>query len=144
VTGPVQLHVTAFDDIMRATVGDVVLEADRGVVREGRAALVADGAAVYSALLVESLDMYRVEFATSRYLSFADHVAQRDPTIYVHANDAMGTTPASTPSAVLVARSADIAAAMTPAADPQQRQQLFSQCCPTWGWPSCRSARDSL
>ena len=70
--------------------------------------------------------MYRVEFVTSRYLSFADHVAQRDPTTYVHAADAMGAPPASTPSAVLAARSADIAAAMTPAADPQQRQQLFA------------------
>ncbi|HEY2659536.1 MAG TPA: hypothetical protein VGI79_07425 [Caulobacteraceae bacterium] len=127
VNGPVQLHVTAFDDIVRASVGDVVVEIDRDAVREGRAALVADGEAVFSALLVESLDMYRVEFATSRYLSFADHVAQRDPTIYAHAADAMGVLPASTPSAELAARSADIAAAMTPAADPQQRQQLFAQ-----------------
>jgi len=126
VSGPVQLHVTAFDDTVRASVGDVVVEADRDVVREGRAALVADGPAVFSAVLVESLDMYRVEFVTSRYLSFADHVAQRDPTTYVHPADAMGAPPVSTPSAVLSARSADIAAAMSAAGDPQQRQQLFA------------------
>ncbi len=126
LTGPVQLHVTAFDDMVRATVGDVVVEADRDVVREGRAALVAEGPAVFSAVLVESLDMYRVEFATSRYLSFADHVAARDPITYVHAADAMGAPPVSTPSTVVTARSAEIAAAMSPAADPQQRQQLFT------------------
>ena len=126
ITSPVQLHVTAFDDIVRASVGDVVVEADRDVVREGRAALVAEGAAVFSAVLVESLDMYRVEFATSRYLSFADHVARRDPTTYVHAAHAMGAPPVSTPSAVVTALSADIAAAMSPAGDPQQRQQLFA------------------
>jgi hypothetical protein len=127
LTGSVQLHVTAFDDIVRASVGGVVIEAARDTVREGRAALVADGAAIFSALLVESLDMYRVEFVTSRYLSFADHVSMRDPRVYALAADAMGVVPPSTPSAVLAARAADMAAAMTPAADPQQRQQLFAQ-----------------
>ena len=136
LTGPVQLHVTAFDDTVRATVGDVVVEADRDVVREGRAALVADGAAVFSALLVESLDLYRVEFVTSRYLSFADHVAGRDPVTYAHASDAMGAAPASTPSAVLAAQGAAIAAAMTPAADPQQRQQLFAKVLSDIGLPN--------
>jgi len=126
-TGPAQLHVTAFDDILRASIGDVVLEADRDVVREGRAALVADGAAVFSALLVESLDMYRVEFKASRYLTFADHVAQRDPTVYAHAADAMGAPPASTPAAVIAAQGAGLVAAQTVTADPQQRQQLFAQ-----------------
>lgn len=136
LTGPVQLHVTAFDDTVRATVGDVVVEADRDVVREGRAALVADGAAVFSALLVESLDLYRVEFVTSRYRSFADHVAARDPVTYEHASDAMGAAPASTPWAVLAAQGAAIAATMTPAADPQQRQQLFAQVLSDIGLPN--------
>jgi hypothetical protein len=71
--------------------------------------------------------MYRVEFVTSRYLSFAEHIAQRDTSIYAHTADAMGAAAASTPSAVLAARSAEIAAAMSPAADPQLRQQLFTQ-----------------
>ena len=125
--GPVNLHVTAFDDVVRASVGDVVVEADRDAVREGRAALVADGPAVFSTLLLDSLDLYRVDFATSRYLSFADHVAQRDPTLYAHPSDAMGAVPALTPTAVLATQSAAITSAMTTAADPQQRQQLFSR-----------------
>jgi hypothetical protein len=125
--GPVNLHVTAFDDLVRASVGDVVVEADRDVVREGRAALVADGPAVFSALLLDSLDLYRVDFVTSRYLSFADHVAQRDPTLYAHPSDAMGAVQALTPTAVLAAQSAAITSAMTAAADPQQREQLFSR-----------------
>jgi hypothetical protein len=126
-TGPITLHVTAFDDRLRAAAGDAVLEADRGPVREGRAALVSTGQAVFSGLLVESLDMYGVDFVTSRYLSFADHIASRDPLIHQHEADAMGAPPAATPAAALADHAAEIAAAMTPAADPQQRQQFFSQ-----------------
>ena len=127
LTGPVVLQVTAFDDIIRATVGDVVVEGDRAGVREGRAALISDGAAAFSALLVESLDMYRVEFVTSRYMSFADHVASRDPTVYQHASDAMGAAPSATAASILTAQAAAIAAAMTPDANPQERQQLFDR-----------------
>lgn len=125
--GPITLHVTAFDDRLRAAAGDAVLEADRGPVREGRVALVSTGQAVFSGLLVESLDMYGVDFVTSRYLSFADHIASRDPVIHQHEADAMGAPPAATPAAALADHAAEIAAAMTPAADPQQRQQLFNQ-----------------
>jgi hypothetical protein len=125
--GPITLHVNAFDDRLRAAAGDAVLEADRGPVREGRAALVSTGQAVFSGLLVESLDMYGVDFVTSRYLSFADHIASRDPVIHQHEADAMGAPPSATPAGVLDDHAAEIAAAMTPAADPQQRQQLFSQ-----------------
>ena len=96
--GPITLHVTAFDDRLRAAAGDAVLEADRGPVREGRAALVSTGQAVFSGLLVESLDMYGVDFVTSRYLSFADHIASRDPVIHQHEADAMGAPPAASPS----------------------------------------------
>ena len=127
VAGPVQLHVTAFDDILRASVGDVVVEADRGPVREGRIALVSDSNANFSSVLLDSLDMYAVEFATSRYLSFADHVASRDPVIYEHDSAAMGADAVTTPGHVLSTRSADIAAAMSTTADPQRRQQLFAQ-----------------
>src|SRR5205085_3041327 len=38
--GPLVLEVTAFDDRVRAQVGQVTVEADRGAVREGRVALV--------------------------------------------------------------------------------------------------------
>jgi hypothetical protein len=68
-----------------------------------------------------------VDFVTSRYLSFADHIASRDPVIHQHEADAMGAPPAATPAAALADHAAEIAAAMTPAADPQQRQQLFNQ-----------------
>lgn len=125
-TGPVTLHVVAFDDVLRAAAGDAVLEADRGPVREGRAALVGAGPAVFGTLVVQALDMYAVEFVTSRYLSFADHVAGRDPVVYQHAADAMGAPPAATPATVLATRSVEIAGAMTQEAGPQQRQQLFA------------------
>lgn len=126
-TGPLILHVIAFDDVLRASAGGAVLEADRGPVREGRAALVSNGQAVFSTLTVQSLDLYAVDFVTSRYQSFADHIARRDPVIYQQAADAMGAAPTATPATVLAARSTDIADAMTQAAGPQQRQQLFTQ-----------------
>ena len=39
MNGPALLTVTAFDDVVRASVGDVSVEGTRGAIREGRVAL---------------------------------------------------------------------------------------------------------
>ena len=93
-SGPVVLTVTAFDDRVRAQVGVDVVEADRGAVREGRIALVADGAAVFDRLTVDGVDLYRVPFMTSRYPSFATHIADRVDAVAAHPADGMGAPPA--------------------------------------------------
>ena len=133
--GPVELEVSAFDDRVRAQVGDVVLEGDRGPVREGRVALVTDGAASFDTLLVDGLDLFALGFGTSRYLSFAEHVASRDPAVAVHAPDGMGAPPVRTPAQVLADDAAAIAAAMSASADPQARQELFSKTLSDVGLP---------
>lgn len=83
----VTLIVTVFDDLVRVvakgqrtaadgkvTLAEETLEAPRDFVRNGRIALVSGGAAVFSALRVEGLELYRFRFAASRYRSFAEHV----------------------------------------------------------------------
>jgi hypothetical protein len=133
--GPVELEVTAFDDRVRAQVGNVVVEGDRDRVREGRVALVTDGAASFDTLLVDGIDLFEVAFATSRYLSFTEHIANREPTVAVHAPDGMGAAPARTPAQVLANDSAAIAQAMSESGDPQARQQLFSKILSDVGLP---------
>jgi hypothetical protein len=133
--GPLELEVTAFDDRIRAQVGQVTAEADRGPVREGRVALVSDGAAAFDRLAVDGLDLYRVPFTTSRYLSFADHIAAREPDVAAHPADGMGAAPARTAAEVLTGDSTAIAAAMSPAADPQARQSLFTTILSDLGLP---------
>jgi hypothetical protein len=135
VPGPLELHVTAFDDRLRAQIGDVTVEADRGPIREGRAALVADGPARFDNLLVDSLDMYQVGFHTSRYRSFSEHISMHDDHIADHQPDAMGGPPAATAVEVLSASGPAIAEAMTINADPQARQQLFAKLLSDLGLP---------
>jgi hypothetical protein len=132
---PVDLHVTAFDDRVRAQVGEVSVEADRDPVREGRVALVSDGASRFDSLLVDGLDIYRVPFRTSRYESFADHIASREPMVASHEPTAMGAAPSRTPAQVLASDAGAIAAAMGDSADPQARQELFSRTLSAIGLP---------
>jgi hypothetical protein len=121
--GVVTLHVTAFDDVVRAEVGTVRVEGARGAIRDGRVALVAAGAAAFLGVIVDGLDMYRYDFVSSRYQSFQEHVDSFDGTLSALAPGAAGGTPTSV-AAILSGRSADIAAAMRADADPQQRQAL--------------------
>ena len=53
-------------------------------------ALVSDGSAGFEMLAVDGLDLYQVPFTTSRYGSFAEHVADRQPTVAAHPSDGMG------------------------------------------------------
>jgi hypothetical protein len=133
--GSVALEVTAFDDRVRAQVGDVIVEGDRDSVREGRVALVTDGAASFDALLVDGIDLFQIPFATSRYLSFTEHIADREPAVAVHAPDGMGAAPTRTPAQVLAGDAVAITEAMSESGDPQARQELFSRTLSDIGLP---------
>ena len=125
VAGPFLLTVTAFDDKVRAAVGDTSIEAPRGAFREGRVALVAQGASSFGGISVGALDIYTFEFVTSRYRTFAEHVGSYDGKLPVLATGAFGSAPV-TAAAVLAAQGGGIPAAMVAEADPQARQALFS------------------
>ena len=136
---PLDLEVTAFDDRIRAQVGQVTVEADRGPVREGRVALVSEGASAFDRLAVDGLDLYQVPFTTSRYGSFAEHIAAMEPNVAAHPADGMGAPPARTAAEVLSADGAAIAGAMSAAADPQARHALFTTILSDMGLPQLDS-----
>jgi hypothetical protein len=133
--GPFDLEVTAFDDRVRAQIAQVTVEAGRGPVREGRVALVSDGAAGFDRLAVDGLDLYQVPFTTSRYGSFAEHIAAREPNLAAHPTDGMGAAPTRTAADVLADGGAAIADAMSLMADPQTRQALFATILSDVGLP---------
>ena len=125
VNGSILLKVVAFDDTVRASVGDVVVEGPRGDVREGRVALVANGPATFAGVLVDALDMFVYDFVTSRFASFQEHIDSYDGSLgSLQAGD-FGDTPATIVS-VLAAHGTEIAPLMQAAADPQERQKLFA------------------
>ena len=93
VNGPFLLAVTAYDDVVRATVGEVSLDAPRGAVREGRVALVAQGPAAFAGIAVGALDIYSFEFLTSKYHSFGEHLDSYDGTLGTLASGALGGAP---------------------------------------------------
>jgi hypothetical protein len=126
LTLPITLTVFAFDDTVRAQVGEALVEAPREAIREGRVALVASGPAAFSAVSVDSLDLYRFDFSTSRYQSFAEHIQSWDGALLELAEDAMGVSSAAI-SDLLTADTPAIATAMQITADPQARQSLFQK-----------------
>jgi hypothetical protein len=125
VSGPALLNMIAFDDKVRAAVGDVLVEGPRGGVREGRVALVANGPAAFAGIAVDALDMYVYEFATSRYHSFQEHIDSYDGRLGTLTTGAFGGVPTPVAS-VLSASGTQMGQLMTPAADPQERQKLFA------------------
>jgi hypothetical protein len=135
-TDAVALEVTAFDDRIRATVGDQSIEADRSSQREGRVALVATGAATFGNLHVGGLALYAFPFATSRWRSFHDHVTSWPGTIDDMAPNALGTgTTTSTVAALWSATQADVTAAMLPAGDRAARDLVFGRWLKDLGIP---------
>jgi hypothetical protein len=124
ISGSFLLNVVAYDDVVRASVGDVSVDATRGAVREGRVALVAKGPAAFAGIALSALDMYTFEFLTSKYASFKEHLGSFDGNLPALATGALGGTP--TPAAtVLATHATEIPALMQPSADPQERQKLF-------------------
>ncbi len=124
INGPFLLQVIAYDDVVRAIVGTVSVDGPRGAVREGRVALVADGPATFAGIAIGALDIYSFEFVTSKYASFAEHLGSYDGILPAMAAGAFGGTPTPV-GTVLTAHAADVSAAMTASADPQERQRLF-------------------
>jgi hypothetical protein len=125
VAGSFTLRVSAFDDKLRAQIGEVVIDGLRNNVREGRVALVAHGPAVFYGIQVDALDIFTYDFQTSRFKSFSEHIDSWDGAIPVRASGAFGGTP-ETIAAFLAQYGAAIDPVMQSAADPQQRQKLFT------------------
>jgi len=75
------LSVTAYDDTIVATAGTARLSVPRGDAREGRLALLAEGAASFASLRVDGLDAWRAEFDISRFDDFATHVGSFGGTV---------------------------------------------------------------
>ena len=133
---PVALEITSFDDRLRASVGEAVVEVDRGEIREGRLCLVADGPAAFRSLQVRGLDMYSFPFATSRYRSFAEHVASWNGVIDEIAPNILGPgTTTSTVAALWAATSGDIATVMDPTSASAERERVFARWVRELGLP---------
>jgi len=132
----VVLQATAYDDRVRAAVGEVVIEADRDEVREGRLCLVADGSAAFASLQVRGLDLYAFPFAVSRFRSFGDHVGSWSGRLDIAAPDALG--PGSTTATVgglWASGAADVTAAMAPGAPAAERERVFAAWTAALGLP---------
>jgi hypothetical protein len=124
ISGLFSLNVIAYDDVVRASVGEVSVEGARGAVREGRVALVADGPAAFAGIAVGALDIYSFDFVTSKYNSFSEHLGSYDGRLGSLMTGAFGGSP--TPIAtVLASHGAEIPVLMQASADPQERQKLF-------------------
>ena len=119
--GAIALEVQVFDDRVRARVGETIVEADRGDLRDGRVAVVVQGAGRCTALHVDGLDAHVGQFATSRYAGFVEHIQSWDGLLRSQPGDA------GTVAALRAATAAEITAAMAPEADPQVRQRLFDR-----------------
>lgn len=124
VNGPAMLTVIAYDDLVRASVGNVSVDATRNAIREGRVALVAEGVAAFAGIAVGALDIYSFEFMTSRYMSFAEHIGSYDGKLPALQSGAFGGTPPPI-SSVYTANAGAIGPVMQASADPQERQALF-------------------
>jgi hypothetical protein len=120
-SAPYPLDVFAFDDRIRAQIGATLIEADRGDLRDGRAALVLDGPGRCHALHIDGLDGYRTQLATSRFPGFSEHIASWDGVLGLLPGEA-----AAVPG-LLAATGSEIAAVMAPGADAQVRQRLFDR-----------------
>jgi hypothetical protein len=118
---PYALEVHAFDDLLRVRLGETVIEAPRGDLRDGRVALVIDGPGRCTALHIEALEAYASQLTTSRYVGFEEHLASWDGVVHPSPGQA-----AAVPS-LLAATSAMLAAAMMSDADRQVRQRLFDR-----------------
>ena len=125
---PLTLQVTAFDDRIRAAVGEQIVEADRDEQREGRVALVASGEAGFRSLSVGGVPIYAFPFSTSRYRSFRDHILSWPEKIDILRPDGLGPGTTSTDVPTLwAATQSDVTAAMQPTADPALRDVVFQR-----------------
>ena len=123
----VTLEVIAFDDRVRATVGETKLEGVLGAIREGRLALVSRAGGRFTRLLVGGLDAWRFHAHTSVYDDFLAHIESWDDVLGVLQPGDVGAA-AATVADLTTRTSAQIAEVMTSNADAEKRQRLFE----TW------------
>ncbi|MGE0398275.1 MAG: hypothetical protein AB7T06_16345 [Kofleriaceae bacterium] len=125
---PFAISVTAFDDKVRARVGDVVVEAERDLLRDGCVGLFADGDVAFQTLSVGGLPVYLLPVKTSRYRTFVEHIASFDGTARPILPDALGAVPPATTAVSTLWTSAlpQLASVMAPDADPAARDALFN------------------
>jgi hypothetical protein len=131
ITGPVQLDLIGYDDMMLARVGQTELRMPRDHQREGRVALVGSAGARFTRFAVEPVEAYAIDLTTSRWHSFDEHVAAyRDGAALT-----IGTTRAEA-STWLGAQWDAIAAVMASDADPRARAGVFRGALEALGIPA--------
>lgn len=134
--GPITLTVTAFDDVIRAAVGEESIEADRDEQREGRVALVATGATTLSNLSVAGVAIYAFPFTTSRYRTFHEHIQSWPGTLDAVGANALGAgTTTNTVAGLWSATESDVLAAMQAEADRAARDAVFGRWAKELGLP---------
>jgi hypothetical protein len=125
--GPVALEVTAFDDRLRASVGDAVVEVERDEIRAGRLCLTADGSATFTSLRVRGLDLYAFPFSVSRFRSFGEHVGSWGGRLDEIGADVLGPgTTTATVDELWSATSSEIDAVMVPDTPSAERERVFA------------------
>ncbi|MEE8117187.1 MAG: hypothetical protein V3T28_08775 [Gemmatimonadales bacterium] len=124
---PTTLHLTLFDDRLRATVGETQVEAPRGAHRHGRLALLAEGVTRITGLLVRGLPMFQFPVQVSRFVDFDEHIGSFSGELDEIEPSAMGDAPSQTVAGLLSQTSGDISRLMSREADPAERQELFDR-----------------
>ncbi|MGH8626800.1 MAG: hypothetical protein ACREYC_16575, partial [Gammaproteobacteria bacterium] len=132
--GAVTLEVIAFDDRIRATVGEQSIEGALGTIREGRLALVSRGGGRFLRLLVSGLDAWRFHAHTSRYDDFPAHIESFDGVLGVLNPGDVGA-PTSTVADLLARTAAEIPQVMIERAEVEGRQRLFETWTTNLGLP---------
>jgi hypothetical protein len=122
--GPARLEVIAYDDRVRATVGDRTIEGPLGAIREGRLALVSRGGGRFTRLHVGGLDAWRFHCRTSRYDDFPAHVESWDRVLGALRPGDFGAA-TRTVAQLLAQTAAEIPPVMNGRADAERRQRLF-------------------
>jgi hypothetical protein len=124
----IALTVFAYDDVLRAVIGETKVEVQRDAYRDGRMCLVADGDVAFNKLYVTGVDMYQFPFAVSRYKSFQDHIHSFGSTVDELEPNAFG--PGSTSSdvgSVWAGTRTQVDSVMSADAAAKDRQALFDQ-----------------
>ena len=136
-----QLEVIAYDDRVRATIGEQKIEGPFGHIREGRLALVSRGGGRFTRLHVGGLDAWRFHCRTSRYDDFTSHIQSWNGVFGVlHPGDVAS---ASLTVAVLLGQTAsDIPLVMVSGGDAEKRQRLFEAWTTALGLPLRERPRD--
>jgi hypothetical protein len=138
---PAQLEVVAYDDRVRATVGDQKIEGALGAIREGRLALVSRGGGRFGRLHVGGLDAWRFHCRTSRYDDFPAHIQSWNGVLGILGPGDIGSA-SQTVASLLAQTAGEVTQVMLLGADPEKRQRLFEAWTTGLGLPLRESPRD--